>query len=344
MRQAHTVVQGECLSSVAQHGFADRRRNYSDPRTHERHVIKARLPPVVLRACRFFLWLLIVLNAGAAHAAAPATIQIWPGLKEVKPDEIANNRIVAVHNPTLTVYAPEKPNGTAVIFSPGGGYHHLTIGENGGPETQWFNSLGVTVFMLKYRVQTQHPAPLRDVLRAIRIVRSRAAEFRVKPDRIGVFGASAGGHLAACASTLWADPIGQTGADIDAVNARPDFAILIYAVITMESGVTHKGSRENLLGANPSPELIEHLSLQKQVRKDTPPTFLVATMADSAVPVENTLQFYQALRNAKVSAELHVYAQGSHGNSLDPQYGPTARWPQRAEEWMRFNGWLSAGN
>jgi acetyl esterase/lipase len=285
-----------------------------------------------------------LLFANAVQAGGPASIPLWPDRVDPRPDEIANSRIVAVHNPSLTVYAPAKPNGTAVIFCPGGGYHHLTIGENGGPETQWFNSLGVTVFMLKYRVQTLHPAPLSDVLRAMRIVRSRAPEFGVKPDRIGVFGASAGGHLAACAGTMWDDPIAQTGAAIDAVSAQPDFAILVYSVISMELGVTHRGSRENLLGPNPSPELVEQLSLHKQVRKDTPPVFLVATMADTAVPVENTLLFYQALRAAKVPAELHVYAQGSHGNSLDPQYGPTAKWPQRAEEWLRFNGWLPATN
>jgi acetyl esterase/lipase len=291
-------------------------------------------------------WASLCLFALSSRAAEPSIIPLWPegvpGLRaDAAPEKIVNQRIVEVHFPTLTVYAPAKANGTAVIFCPGGGYHHLTIGENGGPETQWLNSLGVTVFILKYRmVEYGHPAPLRDVLRAVRLVRSRAAEFGVKTDRIGVFGASAGGHLAACAITLWTDPVGQTGVPIDAVSARPDFAILIYSVITMEQGTTHKGSRENLLGPNPSPELVEHLSLHKQVRPDTPPVFLAATMADTAVPVENTLLFYQALRAAKIPAEMHVYAQGSHGNSLDPQYGPTAHWPQRAEEWMRFNGWL----
>jgi len=166
----------------------------------------------------------------------------------------------------------------------------------------------------------------------------------VKPDRIGIFGASAGGHLAACAATLWEESFGMIGSAIDAVSARPDFAILVYPVITMEQGVTHKGSRENLLGANPTPELVTALSLETHVRKDTPPVFLVATMADTSVPVENSLRFYQALRDAKVPADLHIYSQGSHGNSLDPQYGPTAKWPQRAEEWMRFNGWLPATN
>lgn len=291
--------------------------------------------------------LLAVLALGfapAARAADPLVVPLWPALADAGQDEIANNRVVVVHNPTLTIYTPAKPNGTALILCPGGGYKHLFIGDNGGPETQFFNSLGVTVFVLKYRVKTLHPAPLLDVLRAIRIVRSRAADFGVKPERIGVFGASAGGHVAATAATFWDDPAGQSGDSIDAVNARPDFVVLIYPVITMNAGRTHKGSRENLLGPNPSPELIDRLSLEKHVRKDMPPVFLAATMADTSVPVENSLRFYQALCDVKVPAEMHVYGQGSHGNSLDPQYGPTAKWPLRAEEWMRFNGWLPAAN
>lgn len=280
--------------------------------------------------------------APAARAADPLVVPLWPALANAGPDEIANNRVVAVHNPTLTVYSPAKTNGTALILCPGGGYKHLFIGDNGGPETHFFNSLGVTVFVLKYRVKTLHPAPLLDVLRAIRIVRSRAADFAVKPERIGVFGASAGGHVAASAATLWDDPAGKSDDPIDAMSARPDFVVLIYPVITMDASHTHKGSRENLLGPNPSPELVERLSLEKHVRKDVPPVFLAATMADTSVPVENSLHFYQALRDAKVPAEMHVYGQGSHGNSLDPQYGPTAKWPLRVEEWMRFNGWLPA--
>jgi len=295
-------------------------------------------------ARQILLLLSAMLFAGIVQAAEPVVVPLWCASSEVKPDEIANNRIVVVHTPTLTVYVPDRPNGTAVVFCPGGGYHHLTIGENGGPETQWFNSIGVTVFMLKYRVQTLHPAPLQDGLRALRIVRARASEFGVKSDRIGIFGASAGGHLAACSATMWDDPVGQCGDKIDGVSARPDFVILVYPVITMDQNLTHKGSRKYLLGPNPSLELVNRLSLEKQVRTDMPPVFLVATMADTSVPVENTLMFYQALRAAKVPAEMHVYARGSHGNSLDPQYGPTARWPQRAEEWMRFNHWLPSNN
>ena len=303
----------------------------------------ARSISLLVRHLLIMVGLVYAVTLGS-FATEPVVIPLWPSVADARTEVIENNRIVFVPHPSLTVYAPAKPNGTAVIFCPGGGYHHLTIGENGGPETQWFNSLGVTVFMLKYRVHELHPAPLNDVLRAMRIVRSQAAEFGLKPDRIGVFGGSAGGHVAACAATLWDDPAGKIGSPVDSVSARPDFAILIYSVISMELGVAHKGSRENLLGPNPTPELIEHLSLQKQVRSDTPPVFLVATMADTSVPVENTMLFYQALHAAKVPAEMHVYAQGSHGNSLDPHYGPTAGWPQRAEEWLRFNGWLPTNN
>ena len=203
------------------------------------------------------------------------------------------------------------------------------------------SGLGLTVFVLKYRlVEYGHPAPLRDALRAIRIVRSRATEFGVRPDRIGLLGGSAGGHLAASASTMWDSPAGSTGAAIDSVNARPDFTMLIYPAVTMEDPFVHKGSRDALLGKTPAPDLVHLLSIEKHVRKDTPLMFLVATMADQSVPVENSLQLYKALRDAGVPAEMHVYAQGAHGADRDGKYGTTALWPQRAEEWMRVNGWL----
>lgn len=293
----------------------------------------------------------VALWFAAARAAEPTIVPLWPeGVPGLRPDaaeeKIVNQRVVAVHYPSLTVYAPPagRANGAAVIFCPGGGYVRLAIGESGGAETKWLNGLGVTVFILKYRmVEYGHPAPLRDVLRAIRLVRSRAAEFGVRPDRIGLLGQSAGGHLAACAAVLWDAAEGQTGAPLDRVSARPDFVALVYPVVTMAAEFAHRGSREALLGASPAPDVIERLSIEKHVRRDTPPVFLAATMADKSVPVENSLRFYQALRDAGVPAEMHVYAQGSHGNSLDPQYGPTAHWPQRCEEWMRFNGWLASG-
>ncbi len=268
-------------------------------------------------------------------AAAPPVIELWPegvpGLrKDATPEKEEDGRFTNIHRPTLTVFAPTNANGTAMIYCAGGGYVRVAMGQGGGAITRWLNSLGVTVFALKYRnVEYGQPAPLQDVLQAMRIVRARAGEFGIATNRIGIIGASAGGHLAACAATMFDGP-----------ETRPDFVALVYPVITMQDPYAHKGSRKALLGENPSRELIERWSVEKHVRKDTPPVFLVATMADKSVPVENTLLFFQALRNAGVPAEMHVYAQGSHGNSLDPQFGPTADWPKRCEEWLRFNGWL----
>ncbi len=268
-------------------------------------------------------------------ATVPPVIELWPegvpGLrKDATPEKEEDGRFTNIHRPTLTVFAPTNANGTAMIYCAGGGYVRVAMGQGGGAITRWLNSLGVTVFALKYRnVEYGQPAPLQDVVQAMRIVRLRAGEFGIATNRIGIIGASAGGHLAACAATMFTNNV-----------ERPDFVALVYPVITMQDPFAHKGSRKALLGDNPSRELIERWSVEKHVRKDTPPVFLVATMADKSVPVENTLMFYQALRNAGVPAEMHVYAQGSHGNSLDPQFGPTAEWPKRCEEWLRFNGWL----
>lgn len=295
---------------------------------------------------RLCVALLLLLAHGLnCFGAAPLVIPLWPegvpGLKTNPGPEVEfNGRFTNIHNPTITMYAPDvaKSAGVAVIFSPGGGY--VRVGD-GKSDARWLNSLGITAFVLKYRLDDYgHPAPLQDILRAVRIVRSRAVEFGIRPDRIGVMGASAGGHLSACAATLWDSPLGKTGNPLDAVSARPDFAALIYPVVTMEEPFVHKGSRRALLGSSPMPAQIQALSLEKQVRSNSPPCFIVATMADKSVPVENSLQFYQALRNAGVPAEMHAYAAGSHGDSRDPQYGPTAKWPERLEEWLRFNKWI----
>ncbi len=157
-------------------------------------------------------------------------------------------------------------------------------------------------------------------------------------------GASAGGHLSLTAATLWDSPLGLTGHALDKVSARPDFVAAIYPVVTMTDPHVHKGSRKALFGPQPTEGNIEALSLEKQVRKDMPRVFLVATMADKSVPVENSLVLYKALRDAGVPTEMHVYSEGSHGNSLDPQYGPTALWPARLHEWMAFIGMLPAAN
>ncbi len=300
-------------------------------------------------SCAWIWLVLLVVGGPGVYAAESSPILLWPeGVPNLKTnasaEKIVNGRISNIHEPALLVFRPAatNANGTAVIFCSGGGYVRIAVNPNGDAITRRLNAAGVTVFALKYRLSDYgHPAPLQDVLRAIRTVRARAGEFGVQTNRIGVMGASAGGHLAACAATLWDSPEGMTGAVLDAVSARPDFAVLVYPVISMSAKYTHQGSRTALLGNNPPVVLMDQLSVENHVRTNTPPVFIVATMADQTVPVENSLAFYKALRNAGVPGELHAYAQGSHASSLDPKYGPTAEWLSRCEEWLRFNGWLA---
>jgi acetyl esterase/lipase/quercetin dioxygenase-like cupin family protein len=288
-----------------------------------------------------------VLPLGSLAAADRPVIDLWPegvpGLRaDAAPDTVSGTSVTAVHRPTLTVYRPAKPNGTAIIICPGGGYNHLSIANEGTLVAERFNTLGVTAFILRYRLNEYgHPAPLRDVLRAVRLVRSQAADYDLNASRIGVLGFSAGGHLAACAGTLYNDPEGRTGAALDAVSARPDFLVLLYPVIALLfDPITHAGSRTALLGPQPAPALLDHLSPDLQVTAGTPPTFLGHTADDGSVPVENSLRFFRALRQAGVPAELHVWPTGKHGFGMHPDVGDPATWPDRCADWMRANRWL----
>ena len=280
--------------------------------------------------------------------AAPATIPLWPeGVPGARagldPERFVDGRISRVADPTLTMYPPavDRANGSAVIICPGGGYERLAIVREGEQHARWLSSLGVAVFVLKYRMREfGHPAPLQDVLRAVRLVRSEATRFGVRPDRIGVMGSSAGGHLAASAGTLFDHALGRTGAALDRVSARPDFLMLMYPVITMDGPAVHAGSRKALLGAAPSQADIALMSLEDQVTARTPPTLLIHTQADQAVPVENSILFYQALTRAKVPAEMLLFEQGSHGMGMRDGLGTASLWPRRAEEWLRARGLL----
>jgi acetyl esterase/lipase len=274
---------------------------------------------------------------------------VWPeGVPGAKPasagERLEDGRVYNVQNPTLT-YVPPLPgtaNGTAVIVCPGGGYARLAMANEAAGAARVLGTLGVSTFILKYRLaEYGYPAPLQDVLRAIRLVRSRAGEFGIRPDRIGVFGASAGGHVAAMAATLYDQPEGRTGSPLDATSAKPDFVALLYPVISMKGQSVHAGSRKNLLGERASPALVEQLSLETRVTKETPPAFLVHTAEDRSVPLENSLAFFSALRAAGVPAEMHIYERGSHGFGFKPGLGPTSGWPRRLEEWMRAHGWLT---
>ncbi|MGX9218785.1 alpha/beta hydrolase [Massilia varians] len=284
-----------------------------------------------------------------ALAAGPLVLPLWPeGVPDARPELGPNKvdedgRTTNITEPSLTVYpaAVDRPNGTAVIICPGGGYVRQSTRREGEQYAHWLSTLGITSFVLTYRQQEfGHPAPLRDVLRAVRLVRSQAARFKVQPDRIGVMGSSAGGHLAATAGTLYDHPLGRTGAELDKLSARPDFLMLMYPVIAMEGPAVHAGSRKALLGAAPKAADVDLMSPERQVTAQTPPTLLIHTQADQAVPVENSILFYQALTRHKVPAEMVLFEQGSHGMGMRDGLGTASSWPRRAEEWLKMRGLL----
>ncbi len=241
--------------------------------------------------------------------------------------------------PTLTPYFPkEKATGAAVIVCPGGGYSHLADHE-GRPVAEWLSSLGITAFVLKYRLgpRYHHPAPLQDAARAIRMVRAHAAEWQLDPKRIGILGFSAGGHVASTIGTHF--DAGQPNSPdvIERVSSRPDAMILIYPVISM-GPFGHGGSRKLLIGDNPSSDMVTLLSNEEQVTKQTPPTFLVHTVNDATVPVENSLHFAEALRKVGVPFELHIYERGPHGFGLGGNNPVLMSWPGRCADWLKLQG------
>jgi acetyl esterase/lipase len=245
--------------------------------------------------------------------------------------------------PTLTPFLPpaDKASGAAVVICPGGGYSGLAISYEGMDIGAWMAKRGVAGFVLKYRVAPyKHPVPLQDAQRALRTVRARAKEFGVDPARVGILGFSAGGHLASTAATHFDDGKADAADPIDKMSCRPDFAVLCYPVVTLKPLYTHMGSRINLLGKDADEKLVESLCNDQQVTDKTPPTFLFHTADDNAVPVENSLLFFEALHKAKVPAELHVYEHGRHGVGLAPNDPVLSSWPELLEKWMQAHGWM----
>jgi enterochelin esterase family protein len=244
--------------------------------------------------------------------------------------------------PTLTAYLPPagKGDGSAVVVCPGGGYGFLADDHEGRQPANWLTERGVAAFVLRYRIAPRyhHPAPLQDAQRAVRTVRARAKDWHVDPNRIGIWGFSAGGHLASTAGTHF--DAGKPEADdpIERISSRPDFMILCYPVISMTKPIMHVGSRNNLLGKEPDPKLAENLSNEDQVTAQTPPTFLFHTNQDNGVVPENSTLFYLALRKARVPAELHIYERGQHGVGLAPNDPVLATWTGRLEAWMKGRG------
>jgi acetyl esterase/lipase len=249
--------------------------------------------------------------------------------------------------PSLTIYLPtkDKATGAAVVIFPGGGYGHLAMDHEGHQIAQWLNSFGVAGFIVKYRHSRsgagyRHPAPLQDAQRAIRTVRSGAGKWNLDPDRIGIIGFSAGGHLASSAGTHFKQRYSDAKDQIDRARCRPDFMILMYPVVSFTESFAHKGSRKNLLGENPDPKLVENLSNENQVTSETPPTFLVHANDDKGVPPENSIAFYLALIKAGVPAEMHIYEKGGHGFGPGTGKGAVSSWMLRCSEWMRGRGLL----
>jgi acetyl esterase/lipase len=289
---------------------------------------------------------LVVSVTAQVTAAEPHKLLLWP---EGVPDSRGDDPDRDV--PTLTLYRPDpdKATGAAVVVCPGGGYGALADDHEGKQIAEWLNGLGVTAAVLKYRLgpRYHHPAMLQDAGRAIRTVRARAKEWGVDPKRVAILGFSAGGHLASTAGTHFDAGNPASSDPVERESSRPDRMILVYPVIALATPYAHLGSKKNLLGNNPSDDLVKSLSNETQVTGDTPPTFLVHTNEDSAVPPENSLLFALALRKAKVPLELHVFEKGRHGLGLGNGRGPVqspplpfAAWPKLCEEWLKAQGFV----
>lgn len=289
------------------------------------------------------LILLLAVCAGAAAQRPPAQKLplelLWPG---GAPGAVGTEE---ADKPSLTIYLPPEGRaiGAGVVVCPGGGYAHLAVDHEGDQIARWLNSFGVAAFVLRYRIAPRyhHPAPIQDAQRAIRTVRARAREWQVMPDRIGIWGFSAGGHLASTAGTHFDGGNAVDADTIERQSSRPDFMILSYPVIVFGSEYTHRGSMRNLLGDNPDPKLVESYSNDKQVTPRTPPTFLFHTNEDKGVPAENSVLFYLALRKAGVPAEMHIFERGPHGVGLAPFDQTLSAWSGRLADWFRTRGLLT---
>ena len=285
---------------------------------------------------------IIPLYEGAAPGLKPG-LNIKEDVKVGETDGITRLRDITI--PTLTVFLPKnKTSDAAVIICPGGGYYILAWDHEGTSIGEWFAKRGVTAFVLKYRLpqpelfENSEIRPLQDIQQALRFVRKNASEYKLNPAKIGVMGFSAGGHLAATASTHFNKQVGEI---VDPnVNVRPDFSILMYPVISFTDGLAHLGSRDNLLNKNISVEKIKEYSNELQVNKDTPPAFLVHAI-DDGVLVGNSIEYVKALKSHNIPAEMHIYDKGGHGFSMKKSNtGPVAKWPDRLAEWMQAHNWM----
>jgi acetyl esterase/lipase len=299
-----------------------------------------------------YLWLIVLCSLTISGFSQAKVLQLWQGKM---PNSIVNQDYVEVtdsldnwvktrnvSNPTLTYYPASATlnTGAAVIICPGGAYGLLAVKHEGSEVAAWFNSIGVSAFVLKYRLPNdlimtdRSIAPLQDVQEAIRLVRRNAQMWHISANKIGVMGFSAGGHLAATASTLYNEKVYEVS---DTVSARPDFSLLIYPVISMDLTITHLGSRENLIGKNPSPAQVKRFSNELNVNAQTPPAFIVHSINDEAVPPMNSVNYAFALQKNHVISELHLYEKGGHGYGLGRSTDTESTWPAACVKWLKAN-------
>lgn len=280
-------------------------------------------------------------------------IKLWPevapgsqylDLKETVKErsgdpKLLDRAISGITEPSIIPMVPKKPNGTAVVIMPGGAYQRVVVDKEGYDIGQWLNDQGVTAFILKYRLpgeghKQQYLVPLQDVQRAMRYIRANAADYKINPDKIGVIGFSAGGHLASTIATKYDYQAYEAIDDVDNESARPNFAMLVYPVISLQHLIAHSGSRKELVGENYTKKLVDLFSSEMHVTKDTPPTFL-AHAHDDGVSTLNSVKFYTALKENNVSGELHIFKDGGHGFGIRGAEGSVANWTKLATEWMK---------
>ncbi len=310
------------------------------------------------------IWVSLMLAVGilsfsplamASDVPNGTAIKLWPatapGSEKVKLEEqvverskqadVQDRAIMGITQPEIISLPadPSRANGTAVLICPGGAYARVTLDKEGYDIAKWLNQEGISAFILKYRLPgeghtEQYKVPLQDAQRAMRIIRSNAAVWNINPQKIGVMGFSAGGHLASTLGTKYQAAVYSPVDACDQQSARPDFMVLLYPVISMQDGITHEESRKNLLGKTPSSTLMAEFSTDERVTGDTPPTF-IAQAHNDGVSTENSVQFYLALKQAGVQAELHIFRRGGHGFGIRGAKGPIAIWPQLCMDWMR---------
>ena len=294
-----------------------------------------------------FFFTILVININAQIIM----LKVWPdgvpgsimnesySEKATLKDGIAS-RFEKVTDPTISVFLPpsESSTGAAVLIFPGGGYGVLAFDYEGTDIARWLNKNGIAGIVLKYRLPSDQimkdksVAPLQDAQEAIRIIRRSAGEWKINPGRIGVMGFSAGGHLASTLSTHYSEKVYEAK---DTTSARPDFSLLIYPVITFDSSFTHAGSRKNLIGDNPSKDVVRSFSNELMINKNTPPAFLVHAADDKVVPVKNSLVYFENLVKNNIPAEIHVFQKGGHGFGMAVNKGTESSWPDLCLRWLK---------